>query len=238
MKPGLLFQCLLIVEMTFPAAAANSIDIGGEPMQLGAARGPALSAMHENNHFLTTKTPDGRWVVSDRAAKRAVAILSFDSDDRLAQVEKNWTPGTQSSTEFAGALFQIVEQAQSATGSSCKLTASRRSLTGPNAGLRDPGKPDLSVRQLDLVCGGRNFHIYINEPTMASLATKEVFKIPNVLLYESFSRESISRPSARPSNRAEARSSTGSSSRAPERARSIPGSQGTKRLVRVGAVSN
>ena len=238
MKSGLLFQCLLLLEMAIPAAAANSIEIGGAPLELGAARGSALSTMRERIHYLTTKMPDGRWVVSDPSAQRAVAILSFDSNDRLVEVEKNWTPATQSSAELAGALFQIVEQAQSATGSACRLTATQRSLIGPNAGLRDPGKPDLIVQQLDLVCGRKNFHIYIHEPTMASLATKEVFKIPHVLVYESITQGSIGQPSAKASNRAAARSSPGSGSHAPEHARNAARGAGMKRVVRVGAVNN
>lgn len=233
MKSGLLFQCLLLVEMTVPVAAANSLEACGVQLELGTAREPTLRAMAKDKNCLTTKMRDGRWVVSDRPAKRAVAILSFDSNDRLVRVEKNWTPAAGSSADFAGAFFHLVEQAQAAGESACQLTASRRLLMGPNAPLRDPGRPDLNVSELHLVCGQKEFHIYINEPTVASLATKEVFKIPNVLLYESISRHSV-----KPSNRVSAPNSHGSGSQWPERARNTPDSSGTKRFVRMGAVSN
>lgn len=168
-------SCLLLLFTLLAVSPAREderqtrISVGDIGLGLGMPKATALAALRVNSNYLLTKMSDSRWVVSDKAAERAVAILTFDQDGRLWRVQKNWTPTSDSALPFAEALYDLAQQMPSENRDgqrhSCILSAMENSYVGPYAWVRDPGQPDLEVREIDLQCANKAIQIYINQTT-------------------------------------------------------------------------
>jgi hypothetical protein len=194
-KRGLFHSLLLLFVLAAIAPAGENhtqapILIGNVELSLGMPRDAALAALRAKSNYLLTKTRNSRWVVSDKEAELPVAILTFDQHGRLWQIQKNWTPASDSSAAFAQALYSLAGQmpAEDTGGQShsCVLSTLQNSYVGPNAWLRDPGQPDLNVREIDLKCPKETIQIYINEPTDVTRSRWQPI-IGRALLYESIS---------------------------------------------------
>ncbi len=170
------------------------VFIGNIELSLGMPRDAVLAALKTRSNYLLTKTRDSIWVVSDKAAERAVAILTFDQRGRLQRVQKNWTPASDSAMAFAQALYNLADQmppaGPSAQPQPCTLSTLKSSYVGPYAWVRDPGHPDLDVRKIELKCPKETIQIYINQPTDVTRAGPLQPIIERVLLYESISSPS------------------------------------------------
>lgn len=206
MKRGIVHSLLLLFALaTVGPATENrtqkSILIGNIELSLGMPRDAVLEELRTRTNYLLTKLGHSAWVVSDKKVIRAVAILSFDRYGRLWRVQKNWTPAVDcsmsgktplqvvSAMAFAQELYKLAEQMpdeDSGSGlHSCTLSVSRRLPVGPYAWLRDPGQPDIEVREVDLTCTKETIQLYIDQPTDATRSNAGILGIEKVLLYES-----------------------------------------------------
>jgi hypothetical protein len=198
-KRGLLHSLLLLFVLAAATPAGENqtqapILIGNVELSLGMSRDSALAELKAKSKYLLSKMRDSRWVVSDKSAAHAVAILTFDQQGRLLRVQKNWTPASDTAMGFAEALYNLAEQLKpegtSGQSHSCTLSTSENSYVGPYAWLRDPGQPDLNVREIDLKCPKETIQVYIGQPTDVTRAGGLHFAIDRVLLYESISNPS------------------------------------------------
>lgn len=64
---------------------------------------------NENNLVFPQKN-ESEWLVLDKQAKQASAILHFDKQGKLLRIERNWTPASDSADDFAKALYNIASQ--------------------------------------------------------------------------------------------------------------------------------
>lgn len=193
MKTGMLHSLLLLFILAAVAPATENprqapILIGKIELSFGMPRDAALAALKTKSDYLVTKMRDSRWVVSDKAAGQAIAILTFDQRERLWRVQKNWTPGSDSAMAFAQALYNLAEQMlredPSTRPQSCSLSTPASLYIGPYAWVRDPGQPDLDVREIDLKCPKGTIQIYINRTTDVTRGGPLRPIIERVLLYE------------------------------------------------------
>jgi len=193
----LLLFVLATVSSTGANEKQNSILVGGVDLSLGMSRDAVLTALRKKTNYLLTKLGESEWVVSDKLANTAVAILGFDQYGGLWRVQKNWTPASdyplhgeippqgESAHAFAQALYDLAEQMPGEEpgrrSHSCTLSVSRRLPVGPHAWLRDPGQPDMDIHEIDVTCARETIQIYIDQPTEAT----RINGVEKVLLYES-----------------------------------------------------
>ncbi len=193
MKPALRLLALFCSLAAGPPARADSpptpVMVGTVQLSLGMSRVAVRAALQGNAAYLVSNLGDSRLVVSDTKASRALAILSFDGRGRLVLVEINRTPDTDGALAFALALHAAAEEvAPGEPGEPqqpCTWSVARKLPVGPYAWLRDPGKPDVDVREIRLKCGKRAILIHARVPTEASKAVARVLAAEKVLLYES-----------------------------------------------------
>lgn len=188
---------LLCCLATLPAAEGVGAEAGtGAPMVLGPVpltigmpRDAAVAALRSQGDFLVTDLGESRWAVADKKAMSAVAVLTFDRSDRLRRIEKNWTPVPDTAVAFAEALYQLADQMRAAGGAPdpqpCTLSTSRSSSTSPYARWRDPGRPDMEIRRIELRCRERTVEIHIHAPTDVTRPADYYLHVERVLLYES-----------------------------------------------------
>lgn len=187
----LLFALWVVASPARSEQPQGSVAIGNAQVSLGMSRGAARVALQANKNHLITRMGGSQLVVTDAPTMQAVAILTFDRNGRLSRVEKNWTPASlpPEAETFAIALYDLAEQMTPRdTGDGqrpCTLSVSRRSPVGPHAWLRDPGKPDLDVREVRLSCGDQAIQIYVYRPSDATKVLAPMFGIRRVLLYQS-----------------------------------------------------
>ncbi len=187
--PVALLASLVAAPSVRAEPAQASIAVGNASLRLGMTRDAAGAALRANASYLVSRLGDAQLVVADTKAQQAVAILTFDRRGRLVRVQKNWTPASDGAPAFASSLFDLAERlcpGDSGGGRcGCTLTVSRRLPVGPYAWLRDPGKPDVDVREVSLTCGGGTMVVHLRRPTDATKVVDHVLGIEKALLYES-----------------------------------------------------
>jgi hypothetical protein len=182
---------LLVSAMAVTCARADqaqdSIAVGNTSLRLGMTRDAAGAALRSNKNYLVSRLGDTQLVVADTKAQLAVAILTFDGRGRLVRVQKNWTPASDGAPAFASSLYDLAQRMcpGDSGGCGCTLAVSRRLPVGPYTWLRDPGKPDLDVREVSLTCGSETMVVHLRRPTDATKVVDHVLGIEKALLYES-----------------------------------------------------
>lgn len=193
MKPALHLLVLLCSLAAGAPARADSpgtpVAVGTVQLSLGMSRVAVRAALSGNAAYLVSRLGESRLVVSDTKASRALAILTFDGQGRLVRVEINRTPEADGALAFALALHAVAEEVAPGPpgerGQPCTWSVARKLPVGPYAWLRDPGKPDVDVREIRLTCGKRAILIHARVPTEATKAVARVLAAEKVLLYES-----------------------------------------------------
>lgn len=164
------------------------VMVGDVPLSLGIDRAAARAALKANSAYLVSRLGESRLVVVDTKVSRALAILTFDRQGRLVQVQNNRTPDSDTALAFALALHEVAEavaQGPAERRQPCTWSAARKLPVGPYAWLRDPGKPDVDLREIHLTCGKRAILIHVRMPTGATKVVGDVLAVERVLLYES-----------------------------------------------------
>lgn len=194
MKPASFLLVLLCSLAAGPPARADSpptpVAVGTVQLSLGMSRVAVRAALRANAAYLVSNLGESRLVVSDTKASRAVAILTFDGRGRLVRVEINRTPEADGALAFALALHAAAEEVAPGGPQPCTWSVARKLPVGPYAWLRDPGKPDVDVREIRLTCGKRAILIHARVPTDATKAVARVLAAEKVLLYESIGEAS------------------------------------------------
>lgn len=91
--------------------ASDKIRVADTELSWAMTKQVVLDTLRKNPNNLVAKGDnDSESLVLDRERKQISAILRFDGKGRLLEVQRNWTPVSDHSDEFAKSLYNLVSQ--------------------------------------------------------------------------------------------------------------------------------